>query len=175
MAGRSVARSWLKIRKMSVAQAENSFQSSLGRAEELADDGDRVGLADVGHEFAATLAGDGVDQPGDDLTHEGTEPVRRRRCEGRCHQATKTCVLVALHGQDRPTAVLHVRTGLDPGHLGDQRQRRMETAVPQDGDRVAVVREQEADGGAGQPVLGPGLADEGQDVGTLQARDLELG
>ena len=50
------------MRKMSVAQAEKSFQSSLRRAQELADDRDRVGLADVGDELARALAGDGVDQ-----------------------------------------------------------------------------------------------------------------
>jgi hypothetical protein len=64
------------MRKMSVAHAENSFQSSFGAPEELAHDRDRIRLAHVGHELAATGLGDGVDEPVDHLAHERPQAVR---------------------------------------------------------------------------------------------------
>ena len=101
MTGRSSARLLLKMRKMSVAQAEKSFQSSAWRTEQLADDRDGVGLADVGHELALAVAGDPVDQVADDGAHGGAQPVGRGRGEGGRDEAAQAGVLVALHGEDR--------------------------------------------------------------------------
>ncbi len=70
------------------------------RAEQLADDGDRVGLADVGHELALAARDDAVDQLADHGLHGGPEPVGRRRCEGRRDEATESRVARALHRED---------------------------------------------------------------------------
>ena len=59
------------------------------RAEELADDRDRVGLADVGHQLALALAGDPVDQLADHGPHGGAQPVGRGGREGRGDEAAQ--------------------------------------------------------------------------------------
>ena len=51
-------------------------RQSLARcAEQLADDGDRVGIADVGHDVRLPCGGDRVDQLVDDRSHERPQPV----------------------------------------------------------------------------------------------------
>ena len=73
----------------------------LRRAEQLADDGDRIRLADVDGEVGAPGRGDGIDQPADHLTHERPQPVGRPRRERLADEPAQPGVLLALCRQDR--------------------------------------------------------------------------
>ena len=114
MSGRSLARSLLKMRKMSVAHAGEQLPVLLRRAEQLADDRDRVRLADVGDELARAPVGERVDEVVDDVAHERPQPSVARGVNAGDDEAAQAGVLVALHGQDRLLLALAAARPLEP-------------------------------------------------------------
>ena len=100
-AGMSLAMSLLKMRKMSRGPVREELPVLLRRAEQLADDRDRVGLADVVDELARPPVGDGVDESVDDVAHERPQPIGGLRREGRRDEAAQAGVLVAVDREDR--------------------------------------------------------------------------
>ena len=137
---------------MSVAQSAEQLPVLLGRAEQLADDRDRVGLADVGDELALARAGERVDQTADDLAHERAQPVGGLGRERGRDEPAEPRVLVALRGQDRRPAPHRIRVGTD--HLGHAGEGLMPTPVAEQGDAVLVAEDRvAAHVGAGDPAL----------------------
>ena len=148
----------------------------LGRgAEELADDRDGVGLADVGDQLALALGGDLVDQTVDDAAHGGSEAVGGRRGEGGGDEAAQAGVFGALHGEDGLPPTLGEVGIVDAFDLGDHREGGVEALVTQDGRDVAEAGDRVAHVAAGQPVLLARLLDGGHGVGPLEAGRVEVG
>ena len=163
----------LKILKMSVAHDENSFQSSTRCAQEFADDGNGIGLAHLGDQFAAPDVADGVDEIGDHRPHGRAQPIGRRRRERGGDQSAQAGMLLALHREDGcATATRSIGLG-QARHSREHRQRRMKALVPQNGRHVLQPGHAVAHFGAGQPVFRPSRVNGRDRLTTLHAHGLE--
>ncbi len=85
----------------------------FGRAEQRADDRDRIGLAHIGHELAAARRRDRVDEAVDHLAHVWAQPVRGLRRERGRHEPPQARVLLAFGREDAGAPRRH------PGELRD--------------------------------------------------------
>ena len=101
MRTRSFAMSLLKMRKMSVAQPENSFQSSAGAPSSS----QMIGIGYGSHTSATSsqrpVGEQRLDEVADHPAHHRAQAVGRPRGEGGRHEPAQPLVLVALHGEDR--------------------------------------------------------------------------
>ena len=131
----------------------------LRRAEQLADDRDRVGLADVDRDVGASGRGDRIDERVHDLTHERAQAVGGTRRERLADEPAEAGVHVALGRQDRLTVALRELRVVDPVHLEDPTRRAVPALVAEHGDDVVVVQHREAERVAGDPTLPRGLGD----------------
>ena len=124
--------------------------------QQLADDRDRVGLAQVGHHLAPPAGVEAVHESADHVAHERAEPVGRLRGEGRRHQSAQAGVVLALHGEDRLATRVLGLVGLEPVHLAQQGEGIVEPAVPQQRHAVVVPADRVAEWRPGQPVAARG-------------------
>src|SRR5262249_18605132 len=143
----------------------------LRRTEQLADDRDRVGTADVAYEVEADRftggrgADRGVQDVIDDRAPDGTEPGSRARGGRPAPQPAEALVLVAFRAQDaRPALAREIAL---VGHAVQRREepdRLVPAAVLQDRYAVVVVGEHVAEGRTGEPVRGPQAVEHGESV-----------
>ncbi len=100
MSGRSSSRFAVEDAQQIRRPTAEQLPVLFGRAEQPADDRDRIRLTNVGDEFTRTPARERVDEPVDDLTHVRTQTVGRLGRERRGDQPAQPPVLVALRRQD---------------------------------------------------------------------------
>ena len=131
----------------------------LRRAEQLADDRDRIRLADVDGDVGTAGRGDGIDERVHDLTHERAQAVGGTRRERLADEPAEAGVHVALGRQDRLAVAIGELRVVDAVHLEDPARRAVPALVAQHGDDVVVVQHREAERVAGDPTLSCGLGD----------------
>ena len=126
------------------------------RSQQLADDGDRIGLAHLRYELARATARHRIDEPRDGLADERAVPLGCGRREGRRDEPPQPGVLDAVHRQDRAPAPAEVAALLGSGLPGEHRECRMQPAVAQHRPSVLVGHHRETHRRPRQPALPAG-------------------
>ena len=110
-----------------------------GRTQKRRDDRHGVGPGDVGDHLAASLRGERIDQPVDDVGDDVVEPGDRPRRECLRHESAQPGVVGAVDGQQGRARTMPQRPGGDALRLQAESRRDDESGVAQRGTHQFVA------------------------------------